>query len=693
MKRVAGFVSGAVLIVSTLQAQPTTQPQVEEPRRLEEVVVRGRSDSLIGIAGSASEGTIGAEQLEKRPLLRPGEVVETVPGAIITQHSGAGKANQFFLRGFNLDHGTDFATHVNGMPINMPTHGHGQGYTDLNFMIPELIETVNFMKGPYHASEGDFSSAGAIHIDYFSKMDRGLALIEGGMNGYARTVVADSFTMGGGDFLYGVELYHNDGPWDNPDNFLKYNLVGRYTYGDMATEGWRTTFMSYTGHWDATDQVAQRAINSGQIDEWGTLDDTSGGRSQRHSISMDLWDRNRDRATNVTLYGFYYSLNLWSNFTYALNDEVDGDQFLQLDERFVFGAAADHSIYGEIFGRPMENTIGVQVRNDIIQNGLHNTDDRSILSTVREDDVWQPSLGIYLRNKTQWADKVRTVAGVRGDFYYFDVDSDNSANSGDEFDAIFSPKGSIIFGPWNDTELYLSGGYGFHSNDGRGTTTTIDPATGDPVDRVDPLVPTRGGEVGVRTTIIPGLQSTVAAWILDIDSELLFIGDAGTTEASRPSRRYGIEFANYYTPNDWLTLDLDYSLSHSELRDDDPAGDDIPGSLESVLAAGIAIRDRSGWFGSLRARYFGPRPLIEDGSIESDSSCLVDAEVGYQFNETWTLRAQFFNLFDQDMNDIEYYYASRIPGEAPGPDEGGYNDIHLHPAEPFSFRIGLIARF
>lgn len=692
-RKFAGVALSLFMGVSSVQGQdaPASQPSAGEAQRLPEVVVRGRADSLIGIAESASQGTVGAEQLAKRPLLRPGEVVETVPGAIATQHSGAGKANQFFLRGFNLDHGTDFATTVNNMPVNLPTHGHGQGYTDLNFMIPELIERVNFKKGPYYPEEGDFSSAGAMNIDYFSRMDNGLYLVEGGNFGYARGVAADSVNVGGGDFLYGVELFHEDGPWESADAYTRYNLLGRYTGGNESA-GWRATAMSYYGHWDATDQIAQRAVDDGTVDYFGTLDDTTGGRSQRHSLSMDFWQRDRNSATNVSLYGFYYDLKLWSNFTYFLSDPVNGDQFLQKDERVVLGFKADHTIYSELFGRSSEHTVGINVRNDIIDNGLFTTAKRSILDTTRSDDVMETSVGVFYKNTTQWAEKIRTVAGLRADFYAFDVDSDLDANSGKETDWIVSPKGTVVFGPWNSTELYLSGGFGFHSNDGRGTTTTIDPSTGDPVDPVDPLVRTKGAEIGLRTTAIPGLQSTVALWMLDIDSELLFIGDAGTTEASRPSRRYGVEFANYYTPADWITFDADLSLSRAEFRDSDPAGDEIPGSIESVFAAGVAIQDKSGWFSSLRLRYLGPRPLIEDGSVESDSSCLLNAEVGYHFNETWTIRAQFFNLLDQDQNDIEYYYASRL-SEPVGPDDGGFNDIHFHPAEPFAFRIGLTARF
>lgn len=691
--------SMGVSVAVAQDAVPTTQEAPREATadsadqtRLPEVVVRGRSDSLLGIAQTASQGTVGAEQLSKRPLMRPGEVVETVPGAIVTQHSGAGKANQFFLRGFNLDHGTDFATTVNGMPVNLPTHGHGQGYTDLNFMIPELIERVDFKKGPYFVEEGDFASAGAIDINYFDVMDKGLFLAEGGMYGYGRTVFADSTAFGMGNLLYGVELFHNDGPWDHADSYDKLNAILRYSQGNRDS-GFRITGMSYVGDWNATDQVPQRAIDSGLIDRFGSIDDSTGGKSQRHSLAAQFYQRTPQSYSDLTLYSYYYKLNLWSNFTYFLDDPVNGDQFEQADERVVSGLKAAHTLYGDLFGKRTENTFGLQVRNDVIRNGLFRTADRDILATTRSDRVIQTSVGGYYRNETQWAEKIRTVGGVRGDAYFFDVDSNLDANSGNESSSILSPKGSIIFGPWYKTEFYLSGGFGFHSNDGRGTTTTIDPGSGTPLSPVDPLVRTKGAEIGVRTLAVKGLQSSAALWILDIDSELLFTGDAGTTDPSRPSRRYGVEFANYYTPVEGITFDADLSLSKSRFTDSDPAGDDIPGSVESVLAAGVTVDNGKGWFGSLRLRYFGPRALIEDGSIESDATALVDASVGYRFNDTWTLRLELFNLLDTKDNDIEYYYASRLSGEPAGPDDGGFNDIHLHPVEPFGARLGLIARF
>jgi hypothetical protein len=702
----------AICSVAQAQESVTNAPPVtstNQPTRLQTVVVQGREDSLVGVAESASQGTVGAKQIERRTLSRPGEVLETVPGVIVTQHSGAGKANQFFLRGFNLDHGTDFATTIDAVPINMPTHGHGQGWTDLNPLIPELVERVNYRKGVYYADVGDFSSAGTADIELFRTLPDSLAVVEGGSFGYARGVFASSPRVGEGDLLYGLELFHSDGPSEHPDDYKKINGVLRYSQGDAAL-GWSATAMAYKGDWDATDQIARRALDQPGFGRFDSLNTSDGGDSQRYSLSAEWHRQTAESATKVMAYGFYYDLDLFSDFTYFLN-AVEGDQFEQQDKRWVGGAKASHTWFGQLGQREMENTVGLQIRSDSIGNGLFQTVNRQradktpqpdnpfapavINAVTRADDVWQTSVSPYAENRVRWGEKFRSVAGLRADYYHFDVDSNLSANSGAADDAIVSPKGSLIFGPWAGTEFYVSGGLGFHSNDGRGTTTRVDPVSGDPVEPVDALARAYGAEVGVRTTRVPGLQSTLSLWWLDIDSELLFVGDAGTTEASRPSRRYGVEFANYYTPAPWFTLDADFSFSHAEFRDSDPAGDHIPGSIESAIAAGITLRQpgERGFFGGLRLRYFGSRPLIEDDSVRSPETILMSAKVGYRFNRHWTLNAEVFNLLDRKDSEIDYYYPSRLSGEPAGPDEGGYNDNHFKPVDPISFRVALTARF
>lgn len=666
-----------------------------EVQTLEVVEVTGSAEDLLGSAESATQGTVTARQLENRPILRPGEVLEAVPGVIITQHSGDGKANQYFLRGFNLDHGTDLYTTVAGAPVNMPTHGHGQGYSDLNFLIPELVERMQYKKGPYFADEGDFSAAGAMHIDYYHTLKQGVGEIGAGEFGHRRGFVAASPKLGEGDLLYAVELFHNDGPWDNPEDYRKVNAVLRYSQG-TAQNGFSLTAMAYRGKWNATDQVPVRALEQGLISRFGAIDPSDGGETHRYSVSGE-WVRTRDDSiTRANAYVIDYRLNLFSNFTYFLNDPVNGDQFEQADRRVVSGLEASHTQIGKWFERDTENTVGVRLRNDNIPDvGLFSTASRRRLAAVREDKVVQTSVSAYLQNLTQWAEKFRSVAGIRADFYDFAVNADNPANSGRGNDHIASPKLSLVFGPWSRTEYYLNLGYGFHSNDARGATITVDPATGNPAAKVPPLVRAKGRELGVRTALTPKLTSSLALWRLDLASELLFVGDAGTTEPSFPSRRSGIEWANRYTPYSWLALEMDLALSRARFSGN-PAGDRIPGAIERTLSFGITADNLSGWYGGLQLRYFGPRPLLENDSVRSPSSTLVNLRGGYKINKQLRATLDVFNLFDRKASDIDYFYCSRLRGETPGvcgDGSAGVDDIHTHPAEPRSLRLSLLLNF
>jgi outer membrane receptor protein involved in Fe transport len=683
--RVALFVCVALQSVAAA-AQETALAQVQ---KLDTVEVKGHYDNSVGSSDAASAGVITPQLIEDRPLLRPGNLLEYVPGMVVTQHSGAGKANQYFLRGFNLDHGTDFATWVAGMPVNLRTHGHGQGYTDLNFIIPELISKVEYWKGPYYANIGDFSSAGGAFIHYYDNMKQGIALGAGGDFGYARALLAGSASAGPGVLTYGFEYLHNDGPWEVPDNFRKGNAVLRYVMpvgeGKLSLTG-----MAYSGEWTSTDQVAQRAVNGGLIGRYGSLDGSDGGTSQRYSLSVDYSSPLAGGQFQTMAYWFKYRLNLFSNFTYFLNDPVHGDQFEQADDRNVYGWTGSWSKLGELFGAQTRNTLGFELRQDrIAPVGLYSTYRRDRLSTTREDDVVEGSAGIYAQNDTQWTDWFRSILGLRYDWYRFKVDSMTPRNSGNVTSGITSPKASLVFGPWAKTEYFLNAGYGFHSNDARGVTIKVDPKSGDPVDAATPLVRAKGAEVGVRTETIANVQSSLALWYLKLDSELVFVGDAGTTEAGRPSQRYGVEWNNRWRPLPWLFADFDVAWTQARFTGEAPGGNYIPGAPSAVISAGIAI-DRFGpWSGGIFMRYIGSYPLVEDNSVRSNSSTVFDGQVGYEIARNTKVRLDVFNLSNARTSDITYYYTSRLPGE-PGE---GVGDTHFHPGERRSFRISLSYNF
>lgn len=623
------------------------------------------------------------------PFARPGEALEIVPGLIVTQHSGEGKANQYFLRGFNLDHGTDLAITVDGMPVNMPTHGHGQGYADINFLIPELIRSVNVRKGPYYADVGDFGSVGAVGIDYVNKLPKNLAELTFGSFGYRRGLAAGSTAVGEGTLLAAIEGTKYNGPWDVPDNVRKLNGVLRYSQG-TATDGFSISGMAYSNAWNSTDQVAQRAIDQGIISRFGTLDPTDGGVSSRFSLSGNLAHSSEYGQTRVSAYVIRSDLQLYNNFTYFLDNPVNGDQFNQLDRRTLGGFDARHAFDWRFAGLETQTRVGVQTRYDDIHVGLFKTEQRNVLSTTREDFVKEGNVGIWTDTTTRWNDWLRTTVGIREDFFGGRVLSDTPENSGNARANMASPKAGIVLGPWFKTEFYGNAGYGLHSNDIRGATITVDPNDKvTPLDRVPLLVRSRGAEVGIRTKAVEGLTSSLAVFVLDFDSELLFVGDAGTTEPSRPSRRVGVEWVNQYKPVPWLSFDLDVAYTKARFTDFDPAGDRIPGAPAWVGSAAIVVGGETGWFGALKARYFGPRPLIEDDSVRSLSSLIFNARAGYRFDNGLRIQLDMLNLFDTQTNQIEYYYLSRLPG---GP-IGGVADRHVHAAEPRAIRLTAAARF
>ena len=638
---------------------------------------------------AASAVRISGAEVNAVPFSRVGEALEAVPGLIVTQHSGEGKANQYFLRGFNLDHGTDLSIKIDGMPVNMPTHGHGQGYADINFMIPELIQSVNVRKGPYFADVGDFASAGALEIDYITKLPKNIAEMTNGIFGYHRGLAAGSTAVGAGTLLAAIEGVKYNGPWDVPDNVRKINGVMRYSQGTV-TDGLTLTAMAYSNAWSSTDQVAQRALDQGVIGRFGSLDPTDGGVSSRFSLSGNFAHSSEYGQSKLSAYIVRSDLQLYNNFTYLLDNPVNGDQFNQLDRRTLGGFDARHAFDWRFGGFETQTRVGMQSRYDDIRVGLFKTEQRTPLSTVREDRVQEGNVGIWMDTTTRWTDWLRSPVGIREDIFAGRVLSDTPENSGNAQASMASPKAGIVLGPWYKTEFYGNAGYGLHSNDIRGATITVDPIDKvTPQDRVPLLVRSKGAELGIRTKAVEGLTSSLAAFVLDFDSELLFVGDAGTTEASRPSRRVGVEWTNRYKPVSWLTFDLDVAYTRARFTDFDFAGDRIPGAPAWVASGAITFGEETGWFGALKGRYFGPRPLIEDDSVRSLSSLIFNARAGYRFDNGLRVQFDVLNLFNARTNQIEYYYLSRLPGEP----IGGVADRHVHPAEPLAVRLTLAGRF
>jgi hypothetical protein len=691
-----------------------------------------RATSMPTIA--ASEMRFSGTEVNERIFLRPAEALEVVPGLIVTQHSGEGKANQYFLRGFNLDHGTDLAIWVDGMPINMVTHGHGQGYADLNFLIPELISWVDVKKGPYFASEGDFSSVGAIRISLVDGFNGQYFKPTVGSFNYQRYLGIGSTALGEGNLLLAGEVGRYSGPWVNPDDAFKLNGVARYSQG-TPDDGFSLTGMAYSNRWNSTDQIPLRAIRSGELSRYGAIDPSDGGASSRYSISGHWAHSHPDATTRVGFYAIKSTLNLWNNFTYNLNDAapdtgLNGDQFQQQDQRVTAGVDVSHRFKGNFGSIPSETEFGVQTRFDSINLSLQNTFLRQFSSLTRSDKVKEGNIGFYGQTTLFWNEWFKTNFGWRGNFFAANVDAlSNPVNSGSPNAFIASPKVSLVFGPFDKTEYFLNLGGGFHSNDARGVTAKVNPV--DLTDRLTAapfLVATQGAEVGFRTQAIDGLNSSVAVFVLDSASEILFVGDAGTTEASRPSRRIGVEFTNDYRPVPWLDVEADLAVTRArflgydwaqadafnelaatgfpEVYTGNAAGNYIPGAPAIIASVGATLGEALGWFGGIRFRYFGARPLTEDGAFQSPATGLLNAHVGYHFENGFTLQLDAFNLTNSRSDQISYAYGSFIPsdplfqrcrsGDPTVPAAAcanGVMDRVLHPVEPRAFRVTFAGRF
>lgn len=649
---------------------------------IENVTVYGYRSNLIGTSIAAAEGIVGSAEIAARPVSRTGEILEFVPGMVVTQHSGSGKANQYFLRGFNLDHGTDFATSVDAMPINMRSHGHGQGYTDLNFIIPELIQDIQYRKGPYYAEVGDFSGAGAAKFALKNSLDKSEVNLTAGDFDYQRLYTAAQLDLDSGRLLFGVEAQRYAGPWaDIDEDVHKTNLLVRYS--SRRTDGeFSLTAMGYRNRWNAADQIPQRAVEQGIIDSLGSLDTDVGGDSSRYSLSTQWTNPN----WSMNAYIVDSDLHLFSNFTYFLDDPINGDEFEQVDDRQLFGGELVRNWQADIAGKPATQKLGVQLRHDAIDEvGLFKTRARERLSTTRVDAIDETSLAFFAQSDIQLTERMRWHLGLRHDYLQVDVRSNLAQNSGDASDDITNVKAGVSYNVSDKLETYFNFGQGFHSNDARGATIVVDPVSGELSEPVDLLSRSQGAEVGAKLFDNNRYSISTSLWYLALDSELLFVGDAGNTEASRASERSGIEIASYYWFAEGWSIDSELAWTRSRFTDNQlEEGKYVDGSLPFVASAGISYAPaQTGFHGSVRYRYFAERRL-DSFNLRGNSTSVVNLGIGYRWQQV-SVGLNVFNLFDSSDHDIEYFYPSRLAGEP----EGGVEDLHFHPVEPRSFRVNV----
>jgi outer membrane cobalamin receptor len=674
------------------------------PDTLTEVTVTASRLNLLGTATTASQGSVTEQELDLRPAYRVGQLLESVPGLVVTVHSGEGKANQYLARGFNLDHGTDIANFVDDMPVNRPTNTHGQGYSDLNFIVPELANGLDYTKGPYYAPVGDFGSVASTHLHLANDIPTQVSLAAGTLGVY-NVFAGGTDHLTDSDRIVGGAYYgHVDGPFTHPDDFEKIAGVLRYSHG-TDQDGYSATALYFHGQGNMTTDQPLRAVQEGLIDRFGTLDPSDGNFSERHSLSVHY-------ATSADAWRFrssaYYIASrmiLWNDFTHYLNDPVNGDQEQQNETRTSSGGQVA-AVFDQTFGA-IENDleIGLQLRDDSAYVDRLHTRFRQPLDycsvvqvsgpalqvaapggVCNADQVHLLDLGPYVDATTHWLQWLRTVLGVREEYYRASDHSLTSGFQGITDETLLQPKGSVIFGPFARTELYLSAGRGFHSDDVRGVFGTV-PLEGVPgaAGSTPLLAPTQGMEFGIRSDLVPNLSTQLAVFQQDFNSELTYDADAGQDTASAPSRRRGIELSGQYRPRPWIEFNTDLAFARARYRGDLAAfsldGPWIANAPSFIGSFGVLMNNLGPWFGGLQWRRLGPYPISDGNRFPEDSGYSeFNLDMGYKFSSSLKLQLSLYNLFNAHANASAYYYTSRLHNEPPD----GMDGIQVHPLEPFS---------
>jgi len=696
------------------------------------VVTASRAD-VMATAETASQGTITQAEVSLRPIYRPGQVFESVPGLVVTIHSGEGKAQQYLIRGYNLDHGTDFASFVDDMPVNRPTNAHGQGYSDLNFLMPQVVAGIDYTKGPYYAAIGDFGSVASAHTRLLYELPA-QASVTVGTDGYQNLFGGGTLHFrNDGKLLGALELGHYDGPWRPAQNFRKVNGILRYSQGTPG-DGFSITAMAYASAGRLVTDQPERAVDQGLIGRYGTLDPTDTSKSQRYSLSGRYARPLGGGQLSVSLYAVRSTMTLWNNFTHYLDDPINGDQEEQDERRTLIGGAVSYAIKARLFGLDTETALGVQFRHDsVFVDRKHTYHRDTILGTCYQEQDNPPvdtiayaaangnctadrvnllMISPYMSETLHWASWLRTDLGLRAD--YQQASDHNLARApqvsgpaatpayafGGQW--LFQPKINVALGPWARTEVYLSWGQGFHSNDVRGVFG-FDAGGNSGGTRL--LSKTTGMEVGLRSNLIPPLNLQLAVFQQDFSSELTYNPDIGADDSTAPSRRQGVEFSAQYQPFHWLELNTDLAFAKPRYRcigngtgangcDRIDGGTHIADAPEFIYSTGVLVNNFGPWSGSLQWRRLGTQSLTDGPQFpQADGYSEWNIDAAYEVKEGrlagWKAQVAVFNLFNSHSMAAVYYYTARLPGE-PAPGVAGYQ---VHPLEPRSLRLTIARTF
>jgi outer membrane receptor protein involved in Fe transport len=632
---------------------------------------------------ASSQQFIPDKEYVLQPQGRPAQVLRLIPGFIAVEHSGgAGKADQYFLRGFDADHGTDVAFFADGMPINLRSHAHGQGYTDLNFIIPETIEGLDVYKGAYLPEYGDFATAGAVNFKTREVVKEGVVQVAGGQFDTQRHLLMFSPTKDRVRTLVAAEGYYTDGPFQSDNRYFRGNLLGKATMNPTSRSELSITGTFHKAQWNASGEIPLRAVQDGSLDRFGAIDPSEGGKTLRSTARLNYhYDTTSGGRFFADAYGQYYKFDLFTNFTFFLNDPLNGDGFQQSDRRVMYGGDIGYKQTGRLFDMDGAATVGVQTRVDNIHARLGPQVRRNPLGTTTDTDISEASYAPFVKVEVQPTPWMRLAGGLRSEVFTFDVRNRCSTcaeqPAGTTSSGLVLPKANLILGPWFHTELFANYGEGYHSNDARSAVT---PAA-------SPLARAKSYEVGLRSKPWgpEGVELIATLWALDLKQELVFVGDEGTTEIRGASRRRGMEVAARGQVWGPLYFNGSITWTKAEFRN----GDAIPLAPQVIVYGALLLRWPEGLTSQLQATYLGARPLIEDRSIRAPSWIDVDLSERYQLPVKLAhgrLEAFLFvqNLFNTKWEHAVFAFESRLRNEA-----AGVTDIHFVPGNPRMVMGGL----
>jgi outer membrane receptor protein involved in Fe transport len=657
--------------------QPTHNPQADTLMIQREQVTITAERSFSAVSNSEYR----AADFALRPRNSAQDILRVVPGLVVAQHAGGGKAEQIFLRGFDCDHGTDINISVDGAPVNMVSHGHGQGYADLHFIIPETIERVEVVKGPYFARFGDLTTAGAVTFATKDSLTENLVKVEGGrFNTYRAMALLRTPSGNTGIAAYvGGEIFRSDGYFQAPQNYTRVNIFGKVHASLGEGSSLTGSMATFNSVWDASGQLPDRAVRSGEISRFGTIDSLEGGITSRTTATMTFATGG---ASPLSITGSYtdYRFRLYSNFTFFLRDSLRGDMIEQTDQRSVITLKGERTFSWMLGDNPAKTTFGINLRNDDILAALYHDSTRVRLETTRNNRIVERQTGGYMEQELvlPW---VSLLLGVRADYLSFDVENllqSGTPPEGIDQQLIVSPKANLSIPLSDDVSLFLNSGFGFHSNDARVVVANT----------MHPTLPRAfGAEIGMRYgSPRSTVAASAAAWVLDLESEFVYVGDEGTTEPSGRTRRTGIDFEAHINPLDWLALGVDATVSHGRLRDEPDGSNSIPLAPSVTLSANALFR-LDPFTAALRLRMVDNRPANTSNSVVATGYQIVDLSASYRVGQV-DFFANIENLLNQQWNEAQFDTESRLRNESEP-----VSELHFTPGTPISIRGGVALHF